>query len=180
MYKRAKGTLRWNPNSKNCYRQTSLNLPSDLPVQFETRLQYSTVKIFQTANVLPWSCTGDYTVDQCNETSLFLCRPLCVLNGDILAIFFQGSRLYGRLDFANSILSALCLDNGKNDHYILNIGSWSHLWDFCFLLCVECLCWCIRVWILYSLCWESDRFKVASIAQRPNNKQQQILLKIGK
>ena len=178
MYKRAKGTLRWNPNSKNWCRQTSLNLPSDLPVQFETRLQYSTlqystVKIFQTANVLPWSCTGDYTVDQCNETRLILCRPLCVLNGDILAIFFQGSRLYGRLDFANSIffVSVVFGQRQKWPSY-LNIGSWLHLWDFWFLVCVECLCWCIRVWILYSLCWESggwesDSFKVASITQTP-------------
>ena len=163
MYKRAEGTLRWHSNSKNWYRQTSLNvdLSSDLPVQFETRLQYSTVqystlqystvKNFQAVNLLPWSCTGDYTVDQCSETSLTLCRPLCVLNGDILAIFFQGSRLYGRLDFANSIFFVSVVF-GQRQKYILDIGSWSHLWDFCFLLCVECLCWCIRVWILYSLC----------------------------
>ena len=30
----------------------------------------STVKILQTVNPLPWSSTGDYTVDQCNETTL--------------------------------------------------------------------------------------------------------------
>ena len=40
-----------------------------------------------------------------------------------LAIFIQGSRLYGRLDFANSIFFvSLCLDNGKHDQYILNIA----------------------------------------------------------
>ena len=68
-------------------------------------VQYSTIKILQTVNLLTWSCTGDSTVDQCSD----LFRPLCLLNGDIcfndlIAIFIQGSRLYGRLhvDFPNS------------------------------------------------------------------------------
>ena len=46
-------------------------------------LQYSTVQILQSVNLLPWSCTGDYTVDRCSETTLILCRPLCLLNGEI-------------------------------------------------------------------------------------------------
>ena len=142
MYKRAKGTLRWNPNSKNWCWQTSLNLPSDLPVQFETRLQYSTlqystVKIFQTANVLPWSCTGDYTVDQCNETSLILCRPLCVLNGDILAIFFQGSRLYERLYFANSIFFVSVVF-GQRQKWPLYFKYWLLITSLRLLLFVMC------------------------------------------
>ena len=41
-----------------------------------SRLQYSTVKILQTVNLLPWSCTGDYKVDQCSESTPTLCRPL--------------------------------------------------------------------------------------------------------
>ena len=45
--------------------------------------QHNTVKILQTVNLLPWSCTGNYTVDQCGETTLILFRPLCLLNGDI-------------------------------------------------------------------------------------------------
>ena len=46
-------------------------------------LQYSTLQILQLVNLLPWSCTSDYTVDQCSETTLILCRPLCLLNGEI-------------------------------------------------------------------------------------------------
>ena len=50
--------------------------------------QYSIVKILQTVNLLPWSCTasGENTADQCSETTLVLCiisRPLCLFNGDI-------------------------------------------------------------------------------------------------
>ena len=45
--------------------------------------QYSTLQILQLVNLLPWSCTGDFTVDQCSKTTLILCRPLCLLNGEI-------------------------------------------------------------------------------------------------
>ena len=49
------------------------------------RKQYSTVQLKspKTVNLLPWSCTGDYTVDQCSETTFILYRSLCVFNGDI-------------------------------------------------------------------------------------------------
>ena len=36
----------------------------------DSRLQYSTVKILQTVNLL--SCTGDYMIDQCSESSPIL------------------------------------------------------------------------------------------------------------
>ena len=45
--------------------------------------QYSTVKTLQPIDLLLWSCTGDYTVDECSETTLILCSPLCLLNGEI-------------------------------------------------------------------------------------------------
>ena len=45
--------------------------------------QYSTVKTLQPIDLLPWSCTGDYTVDQCSETTLTLCSSLFLLNGEI-------------------------------------------------------------------------------------------------
>ena len=45
--------------------------------------QYSTVKTLQPIDLLPWSCTSDYTVDQCSETTLILCRPLFSFNGEI-------------------------------------------------------------------------------------------------
>ena len=41
------------------------------------------LKSSKTVNLLPWNSTGDYTVDQCSETTLILCRPLCLFNGDI-------------------------------------------------------------------------------------------------
>ena len=68
-------------------------------------VQYSTVKMLQTVNLLPWSCSGDYTVDQCSKPllsclDLFACSMEKFNN---LAVFIQGSRLYGRLNFANSI-----------------------------------------------------------------------------
>ena len=50
---------------------------------FLLQYEYSTVQILQSVNLLPWSCTGDYTVDQCSETTLILCRPLCPFNGEI-------------------------------------------------------------------------------------------------
>ena len=38
------------------------------------------LSLYFTVNLLPWSCTGDYTVDQCSETTLILCRPLCLFS----------------------------------------------------------------------------------------------------
>ena len=35
-------------------------------------LRYRTVKNLQTVNLLPWSCTGEYTVDQCIESCVDL------------------------------------------------------------------------------------------------------------
>ena len=64
-------------------------------VQYST-VQYSSVKMLQTVNLLPWSCSGDYTVDQCSKP-LLSCLDLFACS------IIQGSRLYGRLDFANSI-----------------------------------------------------------------------------
>ena len=62
----------------------------DIPLKWElpcssdaSTVQHSTVKMLQTVNLLPWSCSGDYTVDQCSETTLILFRPLCLLNGEI-------------------------------------------------------------------------------------------------
>ena len=46
-------------------------------------VQYSMVQILQTVNLLPWSSTGDYMVDQSNKTTLILHRPLCLLNVEI-------------------------------------------------------------------------------------------------
>ena len=65
--------------------------------------EYSTVQILQSVNLLPWSCTGDYTVDQCSETTLVDLFACSMGKFNNLAIFIQGTYLYGRLDFANSI-----------------------------------------------------------------------------
>ena len=61
----------------------------------------------------------------------------------------EGSRLYGSLDFANSI-SSVSLVFGQRQTWPIywNMDSWWHFCDCCFLLCVECLFWCIGVWIL--------------------------------
>ena len=55
-----------------------------------------------------------------------------------LAIFIQGSRLYGGLDFANSILFVSVVFGQRqtwNMTNILNIGSRSHFWDCLFVMC---------------------------------------------
>ena len=70
--------------------------------------------------MLPWSCTGDYRLTSAAKpflscVYLFACSMEAFNN---LVIFIKGSRLYGRLDFADSIL-----DNGKHYQYILSICS---------------------------------------------------------
>ena len=45
---------------------------------------YSTVQLNSpNSNYVTMELHGDYTVNQCSETSLILRRPLCLLSGDI-------------------------------------------------------------------------------------------------
>lgn len=72
------------------------------------RLQYSL--ILPSVIMLPRICMGNYTVNQwrSSEAILILRRPLCLLNRDTfnsLVRYIQGSRWYGRFNFANSISS---------------------------------------------------------------------------
>ena len=39
--------------------------------------------------MLPRSCINDYTVNQCSETTLILCTPLCLFNGNIFKIVLR-------------------------------------------------------------------------------------------
>ena len=46
-------------------------------------VQYSTVQILQTVNLLSWSSIGDYIFNQSNQTTLILHRPMCLRNAEI-------------------------------------------------------------------------------------------------
>ena len=57
-------------------------------------VQYSTVQlILQSVIMFPWSYMGDYMVNQCSETTLILCRPLCLLKRHLINVMFDRRKL---------------------------------------------------------------------------------------
>ena len=99
-------------------------------------VQYSIVTILRTVNLLPWSYTPANTRSTraakplLSSVDLFACS---MKTFNDLAIFLQGSRLYGRLDFANSIFF-VSLVFGQRQTWPVHFKYWlSETVVFCYM-----------------------------------------------